>query len=171
MKESINIDMDIFIDGMGIVFYSEGAVKDIKEGENYFESEYEDPDSVAKHIRKGDVVGFCTGSPGNYLLKFRDGIPNEKVRENYPICIYLAIKIDGGKLFVKDLFWLMDWKAECPMNQQLNIDDGVYEMRVYTAVPPSGYYGDNQIIYIYLNKVNEMPQLAWCGVPPLYKEF
>lgn len=171
MDKVINEDIKIFIEGMGIVFYSDYAVKDIKEGEDFFKNEYENPYSVGKHIRKGDIVGFCTGSGGDYILKFRSGKPSDELKSKYPIGICLAIIVDGGTLYIKDLFDLMEWSAECPKNQILNLDDGIYEMRVHTTVPASGFYGDDQIIYIHLNKVNKMPELPWCGVPPLYKEF
>ncbi|OFS24193.1 hypothetical protein [Clostridium sp. HMSC19A10] len=171
MEHSINIDINISIDGMGIIFYSDSAVKNIVEGEDYLTNEYEIPELVGNHIRKGDIVGFCTGSSGEYSLKFRSGQPSNKLKEEYPIGIYLGIVINGGRLCVKDLFWLMDWNPECPDDQQFNLDDGVYEMRVHTARPKSGFYGDNQTIYVYLNKVDKMPQLPWNGVPQLFKDF
>ena len=38
MEKVINEDIKIFIEGMGIVFYSDYAVKDIKEGEDFFKN-------------------------------------------------------------------------------------------------------------------------------------
>ena len=126
MDEKIFLDMNLTIDGMGIVFYSDGAVKNISEGEDFFSREYEDEEKVAEHIKKGDIVGFCTGSGGNCILKFINGYPSSKIDEEYPISIRLGILIEGGRLFVKDIFSLMDWTKDCPENQQLKINDGVY---------------------------------------------
>ncbi|WP_242867025.1 SMI1/KNR4 family protein [Clostridium coskatii] len=41
---------------------------------------------------------------------------------------------------------------------------------INTKPPESGIYGDDQEIYVYLNKVDEMPELMWQGVPQLFKE-
>ena len=51
-------DLHLLIDGMGIVFYSPETNKSISEGCNFFEVEYSKPEDVAKHIKKGDIVGF-----------------------------------------------------------------------------------------------------------------
>ena len=68
MDENIFLDMNLTIDGMGIVFYSDGAVKNISEGEDFFSREYEDEEKVAEHIKKGDIVGLEVNmrSPGGY---------------------------------------------------------------------------------------------------------
>ena len=163
-------DINISISGMGIVFYSDGAVKNIKKGEDFFSKEYDDPDQVAMHIRTGDIVGFCTGSGGEYILKFRNGYPSKGIDENYPISIRLGIVIEGGRLCIKDLFCLMDWNAECPQNQQIKLEDGAYHITLNTKVPSSGIYGDGQEIYVYLNKLHKMPKLMWEGVPQLFEE-
>ncbi|WP_313585311.1 hypothetical protein [Lacrimispora sp.] len=51
-QNEINYDMDLVIDGMGIVLYSDGVVSDIEEGENYFSKEFSSPEQVAKHIKR-----------------------------------------------------------------------------------------------------------------------
>jgi hypothetical protein len=79
----------------------------------------------------------------------------------------LAINVVGGKLSVVDLFWLMDWSKDCPVEQQLSIEDAVYHLTISTAKPKSGIWGDNQEIYIHLNRLEEMPELTWPGVPQL----
>ena len=107
-------DFKLNIDGMGIVLYSDEAVKHIKQGENYFAKEYATPEQVAMHIQKGDIVGFSTGSSGEYNIKTRTGYPDKETEEQYPISIRLAIDIKGGSLSIIDLFWLMDWDADCP---------------------------------------------------------
>ena len=54
--ENINKDMVLSPTGMGIVFYSEGAVKDIPIGKDYLNKEYWDTQKVGDHIRKGGIV-------------------------------------------------------------------------------------------------------------------
>ncbi|MBE6754824.1 MAG: hypothetical protein E7559_10840, partial [Ruminococcaceae bacterium] len=100
-------DMPIEIDGMGIVFYSTGAVADIPEGSDFLTNSYTRPEQVAEHIRKGDVVGFCTGSGGSFILKFREGYPPEEMCAD--TAIRLAIDVQGGKLCVDELFLLSEW--------------------------------------------------------------
>ena len=159
-------DIHLTIDGMGIVFYSPETNKNIPEGCNFLE-EYSTPEDVAKHIKKGDVVGFCTGSSGNFTLKFKEGYPDEKLLTEYPVAIRLGIDIQDEKLCVIALFWLSEWSTECPLEQILPIDPGYYHITLCTRKPDSGIWGDKQTIFVYLNKLDSMPELAWAGVPLL----
>lgn len=169
MKNNIiNYDVEIQIEGMGFVIYSKGAVLDIKEGDDYFDKEFATPEQVASHIRKGDIVGFNTGSGGTYNIKFRTGYPSKIVDEQYPISIRLAIDVKGGEISIIDLFWLLDWSSECPAEQRIAVDDGIYHLTILTAKPQSNIWGDHQDIYIYLNKLETMPELTWTGVPALF---
>ena len=58
-------DIQLMTDGMGIVFYSPKTNKNIPEGCDFLDEEYSKPQDVSKHIKRGDVVGFCIGSSGN----------------------------------------------------------------------------------------------------------
>lgn len=167
-QKNIDYDVEVVIDGMGFVLYSEGVVKNIREGEDFFNREYATPEQVASHIKKGDIVGFNTGSGGKFNIKFRTGYPSIEIDEKYPISIRLAIDVKGGKLSIIDLFWLMEWSSDCPAEQQIDIEDGVYHMTISTARPKSNIWGDDQDIYIYLNKIEKMPELTWTGVPELF---
>lgn len=165
----IYYDLELDIDGMGLVLYSEGAVQELVEGENFFQRDYSTPQQVAAHIKKGDIVGFCTGSGGRYHIKFREGYPDESADEQYPVGIRLALDVKGGKISIIDLFWLMEWSRDCPREQQLSVEDGIYHLTVLTAKPASGIWGDNQEIYIYMQKLDKMPELTWEGVPGLFE--
>ena len=160
-------DIHLNIDGMGIVFYSPETNKDIPQGYNFLNEEYIKPEDVARHVKKGDVVGFCTGSPGNFILKFRKGYPEDKLLEEYLVAIRLGIDIQDEKLCVIDLFWLSKWNAECPAEQTIPIDSGYYHITLCTRKPNSGIWGHKQIIFVYLNKLDSMPELKWSGVPML----
>lgn len=158
-------DINIYISGMGIVFHSGGILKEVKEGQNFFQTDFNQPEQVVAHIKKGDIVGFCTGSGGDYTLKFREGYPDSDIVKRYPMGARLAIIIDDGKLYIKDLFELMDWSSDC--ENILELENGVYHITLCTQVPKSGIYGDDQEIYVYLQELDEMPLLAWEGVPQL----
>lgn len=160
-------DIHLTIDGMGIVFYSPETNKNIPDGYNFLNEEYTKPEDVAKHIKKGDVVGFCTGSSGNFTLKFKEGYPEEKLLAEYPVAIRLGIDVQDETLCVIDLFRLTKWITECPSEQVIPIDPGYYHMTVCTRIPDSGIWGDKQTIFVYLNKLDSMPELAWPGVPLL----
>lgn len=160
-------DMDLMIDGMGIVFFSPETNKAIPEGMDFFSAEYQRPEDVAAHIRKGDVVGFCTGTGGDFTLKFRDGYPSEALLSEYPIAIRLGIDLQDGKMCAVDLFSLMSWSSKCPENQTITVEPGIYHLTLCTRKPDSGIWGDYQTIYVYMNKLDAMPQLMWDGVPYL----
>ncbi|MCM1186291.1 MAG: hypothetical protein NC251_06635 [Lachnoclostridium sp.] len=163
-------DIHLMIDGMGIVFYSPETNKNIPEGCHFFKEEYSRPEDVARHIKKGDVVGFCTGSSGRFTLKFREGYPAENLLAEYPVAIRLGIDIQNAKLCVIDLFWLMEWSTECPSEQIVSVDSGYYHITLCTKRPDSGIWGDGQTIFVYLNKLDSMPELMWSGVPVLLSQ-
>jgi len=68
-------DVHLMIDGMGIVFYSPETNKNIPEGYDFLGEEYEKAEDVVKHVKKGDMVGFCTGTSGNFTRYFRSNWP------------------------------------------------------------------------------------------------
>ena len=55
-----------------------------------------------------------------------------------------------------------------PQDQILSLPDGYYHITACTKRPESGYRGDDQIICLYFNKLEEMPELTWPGVPYLF---
>lgn len=160
-------DMELVIEGMGIVMYSPKTVSGIPEGYDYFNHEYALPEQVAEHIKKGDMVGFCTGSGGSYTLKIREGYPTGELEEEYPTAIRLGIDVQDDKICFIDLFWLTEWYDECPPEQILKIEKGYYHITLLTRKPETGRWGDHQVIYVYLNKLASMPELNWNGVPQL----
>lgn len=62
----------------------------------------------------------------------------------------------------------MEWSCNCPEEQILYVEPGYYHITLCTKCPSSGIWGDNQTIYVYLNKLNEMPTINWLGVPQLF---
>lgn len=114
------------------------------------------------------MVGFCTGSGGDFILKFREGYQDDRINNEYSVSARLGIEIKDDKLCMIDLFWLMEWSTECPKEQILNVAPGYYHITLCTKRPESGIWGDKQTIYVYLNKLDEMPELTWEGVPQLF---
>lgn len=165
---NIKKDIELIIDGMGLVLYSDEAMKDVRDGENFFNKEFSTPEKVASHIAKGDIVGFNTGTGGKFIIKFRKGYPSSEMDKKYPISIRLAIDIKGNKLSIIDLYWLMEWSEICPKEQQIDVEKGIYHLTIVTTKPQSGIWGDNQEIYIYMKRLDEMPKLMWKGVPCLF---
>ena len=86
------------------------------------------------------------------------GCPTDDILEEFPVSIRLGLDVQGGSVQFCDLFWLSDWDTKFPQNQMIPLADGYYEMTVCTFRPKSGYWGDNQTIYIYFNKVEQMPE-------------
>jgi hypothetical protein len=161
----IKKEIKLYISGLGIIMYSDFAVAHIAEGENYFSSHYQYPDKVAAHVMEGSLVGFCTGSPGDYILKFQEGYPSEKEMRKAEFGICLGIEIRENKMYVRDVYDLMDWKNECPTYQSIKLNNGFYHITLIGNCPKSGIIGDHQTINFYLNKLDEMPKLRWYGVP------
>lgn len=102
--ENINKDMMLSPTGMGIIFYSEGAVKDIPSGEDFLNKEYWDAQNVGDHIRKGDIVAICTGCDSEeYELRFRSGYPDDEIAEKYPAHLRLFIEVMGNEINLNSL--------------------------------------------------------------------
>ena len=162
---NLNKKLTLDIYGLGIIMYSDFATAQIMEGEDYFSKSYQTPQQVANHIIQGSIVGFCTSSPGRYILKFRNGYPLESDITSAEFKLRLGIEIREGRRWIRDLYDLMSWRKDCPINQYIELDNGYYHITLYGDVPSSGVLGDNQIIYVYLKKLDSMPVLRCDGVP------
>lgn len=179
--ENLCKDMILSPDGMGIVFYSRGAMKDVSKGEDFLKKEFWEPKQVAAHMKKGDVVGICTEcDAGDFDLRFRSGYPDEALMEKYPAHLQFGIEVMGDAIHVIDLYWLMDWEDSCPEEQQVEIEPGFYHM-TFCAEPPmravegeltdeeyDAYADKPRIIYIFLNRLDALPECPYHGVPDLY---
>lgn len=93
-------DIELCIDGMGIVFFSPKTTKDIPEGIDFFNQEYSAPADVSAHLKKGDVVGFCTGSGGDFILKFWEGYPDDRINNEYSVSARLGIRFEFYEYFM-----------------------------------------------------------------------
>lgn len=155
------------IAGVGIVFYSPSSLKDFKDGADHFHGFFDTPDRVASHVKEGLVSGFCTGSPGRYILQFRDGYPASDDLDKHEASLRLAIRVFDNELVFRDLFDLLEWSVEVPKSQCLKLPNGVYHLSLLSSKPESGVRGRNQLIVIYVQPIEQMPMLAYSGVPEL----
>lgn len=159
-----NIELDIM--GLGWIMYSQSAVEEIEEGEDYLESHYWEPEFVADQVNNGKIVGVCT-DPGSYQFHIKLGYPSDDMIVNAKFKLPLGIVVTNGMVCIRDLYDLMDWEKDCPKEQQIPLENGNYEIIVLSNVPNSGYYGYDQRVFLYFHKVDELPQLRYKGVPQL----
>lgn len=162
-----NAEVVLDIAGVGIIFHSPKSTEHIVDGTDYLASSYTSERQVQAHIQKGDIVGFGTGSPGRFILRFHTGYPDEGILHRCAFKLRLGLHCQGGVVCFRDLYDLMDWRAECPTSRMIELEDGFYHVTLCSNRPPSGMLGDNQIIDVYLQKLDTFPKLAKEGVPTL----
>jgi hypothetical protein len=155
------------ISGMGIIFYSPQFAQCIAEGNDYLTSNYTSEQQVQCHIQRGSIVGFGTGSPGTFILRFHPGYPDEGYLQNCEFKLRLGLHCVGGLVCFRDLFDLLQWHANCLPSQVLELDDGFYHVTLCSNMPESGVLGDNQEILVYLEKLDTFPRLSKQGIPTL----
>ncbi|MPQ31644.1 hypothetical protein E4V42_09350 [Clostridium estertheticum] len=163
MDEKIALE----IEGLGIILYSDFAVKDIENDEDYFTENYNTPEDVVKHIESGTIVGFCTGSPGKYILNFKEGYPSEQESRISDLKLRLGIEVRDNRICIKDLYDLLEWSKD--EEKFIKIENGFYHITLCGNIPVSGIIGDDQWINIYLKRLDSMPKLRYTGVPMFCK--
>lgn len=158
---------ELTIEGLGIIFYSPHAVRHIEVDEKYLMEHYNDPADVLKHIYEGSLVGFCTGTPGTFLLDiYQDTEP--KLEELDPDCaLKLCLEVTENTVYFRDLYTLLYWQPEDDTDIKVHMDNGYYEVIACTWMPESGIRGDDQRIALYFNKTDSLPSLRYNGVPQL----
>jgi hypothetical protein len=160
-------ELAVDISGLGFILYSPPAVIHIAEGSDYLEKHFCQPQDVARHVMDCQLTAVCTGTPGSFRLRFREGPRDEQGVDAAEFKLRLGLEVQEGIICVRDLYDLMHWTVECPTSQQLPIADGWYRLTVYSSRPASGILGDNQVIDIHLEAIQEKPKLRWEGVPTL----
>lgn len=168
MRELKKLTLEI--SGIGLIMYSPFATSHITRGANYLEQHYWNPSDVARHIREGTIAGFCTGSSGTYEIQAYVGVPTLGFLAQYPWLIRLALRVEDDAICIRDLYDLMDWDPRCPAEQFLAVDSGSYCVTIGSRPPESGVIGDHQEIVMCVERMPEIPQLTWQGVPFLGEE-
>jgi len=126
-------------------------VAHIDEDEDYLTQKYMTAQQVADHVNRGTIVGFSTGSSGNYILKIRDGYPDEHILDRSDFVLSLAVEVRDRQLCIRDLYDLMEWAFELPVEQIVILDNGYYHITVFSNLPKSQIRGDHQEIYLYFH--------------------
>jgi len=160
-------EIAVDISGLGLILYSPPAVRHIPEGSDYLNNYFWQAEDVVRHVMECQLTAFGTGTPGSFLLRFRDGPRDEQAAAAADFKLRLGLEVHEGVICVRDLYDLMKWFAECPESQQLPMANGWYRLSVYSSRPVSGILGDNQVIDIHLEPLRAKPKLRWEGVPSL----
>ena len=159
-------EMVIDVVGLGLIVYSPSSAAHIGGGEDYLQAHYWTPEDVAEHIQAGTIVGFCTSSPGTFILRFHGGYPSEAQLAAAEFRLRLGLRSDGV-VVARDLYELTDWTSEFPREQSFRLAAGIYHLTLCSTMPASGILGDRQVVDVFLNPLDEFPALARTGVPTL----
>jgi len=159
--------IELEIAGLGFIVYSPFFTSHISEDEDYLLTEFENPSVVEKQALNGGLVGVCTSTPGKFIFEFYCGYPNEELIASYEYRLRLCAQVKDNMLCIRDLYDLLEWSSECPEEQIIELDDGIYHISLLSRMPISGILGDNQKVLVFLQSLNEMPQLRYNGVPTL----
>lgn len=154
------------IAGLGIILYSPSSATHISEGEDYLEEHFWKPEDVQEHVQAGTITVFATGTPGRFLLRTHDGYPSPAKLAGAEYKLRLGLRSDGLVVF-RDLYELMDWTPEFPPDQVYPLEAGIYHVTLCTDTPASGVLGDDQVVDIYFQALDEFPALASEGIPTL----
>lgn len=158
------------VDGMGIAFFSPKTMEYVECGSDFLNDEFTNPKQIKEHLKKGDIAAFCTGGGGEYTIHCLEGNPSDDIMNNYPVTAKLVLEVKGGSVQFCDIFWLSDWSLDFPKEQIISLDDGFYNISAFTRMPVSGYWGDNQEIYLYFDKVDKISDFDIQGLPYLYTD-
>ncbi len=111
-------EIAVEISGLGLILYSPPAVTHIAGGSDYLEKHFSQPDHVARHVMDCQLTTFCTGTPGSFRLRFRDGPRDEPAIDAADFKLRLGLEVHDGIICIRDLYDLMQWSAECPTSHQ-----------------------------------------------------
>ncbi len=160
-------EVDIILEGLGFILYSPINIPSIESGENFLSSRYRVADQVEPFVQAGSLVGFETGTPGKFLLRFVLGEIDAAIYSESDMRLTLGLVVVGGYFYVRDLYDLIYWEPDCWDEQRVDVDDGMYTLMVCSRTPISGVLGDNQIITVFMRRTDQLPDLSNVGIPSL----
>jgi hypothetical protein len=153
--------------GLGIILYSPSSASHIAVGQDYFESSYSTESDVQSHVQAGTIVGFGTGSPGRFLLRMHQQSPPPAIVTASEFVLRLGILVLDDAICLRDLYDLMHWSPRCPDGQRYAIPNGTYRVTLTSNMPESGVLGDDQVIDVFFERWDRMPELSPSGIPTL----
>ena len=66
----MNKTVNLTIDGLGIALFSAKTMDYVEPGSDFFTNEFEAPQQIAEHIRKGDITAFLHWNWRRFLFAF-----------------------------------------------------------------------------------------------------
>ena len=159
--------LNLEISGLGIVFFSPTSVAHIEEGEDYFDSHFNEPSEVAQHVNECALTCFGTGGPGEYNLEFSLSKYPGAGYDNSDIAIRLGIEVKDRVLIFRDLYSMLDWDKDFSSDAKFELDNGFYLVTVCTSLPSTGLLGDSQNIKLWFEAKSKKTEINWPGVPML----
>lgn len=163
-------EMPLCIQGLGFILYSPPAVRQIPEGADYLSSHFMRTADVARHVSEGQLTTFCTGSSGDFHLRLSYGILDDRALDAADFKLRLGLEVREGLVCIRDLYDLMQWHPDCPVEQQVTLADGWYRLTVWSSMPLSGALGDHQAVDVHFERCNARPSLRSRGIPSLYQK-
>lgn len=160
-------EMLLTIEGLGFLLYSPFAVEHIPPGRDYLRAHFSAAADVAASATSGKLVGVGTGSPGDFVLRFFDGYPDEEKLLESQFRLRLALEVRDDVFCVRDLYDLLEWDPACPALQQVAVDSGFYHVTLCSWMPNSGVLGDMQRIDVHMSSLPQLPTVRYDGVPTL----
>ena len=161
-------DIELEVTGMGMILYSDHAVAELEEGEDFFSNSYSTVGDVLKEVNSGGIVGICLETPGQYIIKVREGFPSDELADNSKFKLRLSIEVDeNNRIYVRNLDDLSNWEKACSSSQIVDVEKGYYTVLMSSNMPNIGYFGDEQVIYMYLEKDEVFVTPHFKGVPNL----
>ena len=74
---------------------------------------------------------------------------------------------EQNRIYVRNLDDLSDWEAACDSSQIVDVEKGYYTVLLLSNMPNIGYFGDEQEIYMYLERDDVFITPHFKGIPNL----
>src|SRR5207253_2874704 len=95
------------------------------------------------------------------------GYPDNAYMKHCEFKLRLGLRCRGGTVCFRDLYNLRAWRNACPSEQIISLPDGDYHITLCSDRPDSGTLGDNQVIDVYVQRLDAFPRLKYEGLPIL----
>jgi hypothetical protein len=151
------------VSGLGIIAYSPFAMAHVPQGENYLESNFLEPEDIARHVNACTLTGFGTGGPGEFELIVHDELDAVAMR-HAQFSVELGIEVRDEQVCFRDLYDLIRWDRTCPPGQSVGMPNGYYRIVAYTTYAPVGQ--SQPVTFAFLSE-EERPTLHFTGAPEL----
>jgi hypothetical protein len=152
--------------GLMILFHSPSAARQMEEGGDY-RTHFPDGRDIVDQLNAGRFGAFGTRFPdADYWLHFSSTMDHSVIARASDHVMF-GLEGDADQLCVRAGDDLFSWRGQCPGEQLISIESGVYA--VTACMLPVG--GDGPIrIYMHFAHTFAKPELGYDRVPELYCE-